>query len=194
MCSAPLCVTSALLACAGPAKAQAERPDRPEREGTSVPPNPAEPARPRELPYSEGAVVPTGYHVETPPRWWLVGSGGLLFSVGYGFALWGTTWGDGEGKPGDPGYVNHHYLAVPLIGPALTLSSWTPDRDLPDSNRLFERILIADMLVQATGTAMIVVGLVWHRPTLVGDTSLTWTITPVMCGRGLPGVGVTGQF
>jgi hypothetical protein len=136
-------------------------------------PIPLSPAAPAILPYRDGLPVPPGYHVETRSAGGLIGTGIGMTALGYIVGL-------GVG-------VDHHFegslgwLVVPVVGawPAVAGSKITCRAETVEAakkcldNAYTQATTIAivavDGMVQATGVALLVAGLLSGRSELVRD-------------------------
>ncbi|WP_437893089.1 hypothetical protein [Sorangium sp. So ce124] len=143
----------------------------------------APPAGPKVLPWREGEPVLPGYHPETRVRKGLVISGAIVFGTVYLF----TAIGGGDAVyRGSPGYAA---LFVPCAGPFLTLATTRQDD-------LETMALVLDGLVQITGAALLVPGLLVPRSVLVrDDVSQPFVLpAPVALGPSSAGLGLVGRF
>ncbi|WP_437292779.1 hypothetical protein [Sorangium sp. So ce426] len=143
----------------------------------------APPAGPKVLPWREGEPVPPGYHPETRVRKGLVISGSIVFGTVYLF----TAIGGGDAVyRGSPGYAA---LFVPCAGPFITLATTRQDD-------LETMALVLDGLVQITGAALLIPGLLVPRSVLVrNDVSQPFVLpAPVALGPSSAGLGLVGRF
>jgi hypothetical protein len=143
----------------------------------------APPAGPKVLPWREGEPVPPGYHPETRVRKGLVISGAIVFGTVYLF----TAIGGGDAVyRGSPGYAA---LFVPCAGPFITLATTRQDD-------LETMALVLDGLVQITGAALLVPGLLVPRRVLVRDDENQPFVlpAPMALGPSSAGLGLVGRF
>ncbi|WP_437739291.1 hypothetical protein WME73_27010 [Sorangium sp. So ce302] len=143
----------------------------------------APPAGPKVLPWREGEPVPPGYHPETRVRKGLVISGSIVFGTVYLF----TAIGGGDAVyRGSPGYAA---LFVPCAGPFITLATTRQDD-------LETMALVLDGLVQITGAALLVPGLLVPRRVLVrDDVNQPFVLpAPMALGPSSAGLGLVGRF
>ncbi|WP_434041027.1 MULTISPECIES: hypothetical protein [Sorangium] len=141
------------------------------------------PAGPKVLPWREGEPVPPGYHPETRVRKGLVISGAIVFGTVYLF----TAIGGGDAVyRGSPGYAA---LFVPVAGPFLTLATTRQDD-------LETMALVLDGLVQATGAALLLPGLLVPKTVLVrDDVGKAFVVpAPMSFGPSSAGLGLVGRF
>ncbi|WP_437302531.1 hypothetical protein [Sorangium sp. So ce388] len=140
-------------------------------------------AGPKVLPWSEGEPVPLGYHREKRVRKGLVISGAIVFGTVYLFTAIG---GADAVYRGSSGYAA---LFVPCAGPFLTLAT-TQQHSL-------ERVgLVVDGLVQITGAALLLPGLLVPKTVLVRhDVSKAFVLpAPMSFGPDSAGLGLVGRF
>ncbi|WP_437790643.1 hypothetical protein [Sorangium sp. So ce693] len=138
---------------------------------------------PKVLPWREGEPVLPGYHPETRVRKGLVISGAIVFGTVYLF----TAIGGGDAVyRGSPGYAA---LFAPCAGPFITLATTRQDD-------LETMALVLDGLVQITGAALLVPGLLVPRSVLVrDDVSQPFVLpAPVALGPSSAGLGLVGRF
>ncbi|AUX44632.1 uncharacterized protein SOCE26_060980 [Sorangium cellulosum] len=138
---------------------------------------------PKVLPWKKDEPVPPGYHVETRIRKGLVISGAIVFGTVYVF----TAIGGGDAVA--HGRSEYAALFVPCAGPFLTLAITRQD-DLETLG------LVVDGLVQITGAALLVPGLVVPKKVLVRDDLARPFAVPVPMtfGRNSAGLGLAGRF
>ena len=163
------------------------------------------PATPMEMRYVEGRAIPQGYHLESRPRKGLVVSGSIVFGIAYFLSL---------SVAASSKYEPDRWLYAPLIGPFVDLgnrkencstipmgSFGTSTTCQDDSSERF--FLMADGLMQASGSLMLILGLALPQQLLVRDDApyvsgspsrFAWTITPRGMGRSGYGLGVVGTF
>ncbi|MGK3987835.1 hypothetical protein WME99_32640 [Sorangium sp. So ce136] len=140
-------------------------------------------AGPKVLPWREGEPVPPGYHPETRVRKGLVISGAIVFGTVYLF----TAIGGGDAVyRGSSGYAA---LFVPCAGPFLTLATTRQDS-------LETMGLVLDGLVQITGAALLLPGLLVPKTVLVrDDVSKAFVLpAPMSFGPNSAGLGLVGRF
>ncbi|XXY51261.1 hypothetical protein WME91_08975 [Sorangium sp. So ce269] len=138
---------------------------------------------PKVLPWREGEPVPPGYHPDTRVRKGLVISGAIVFGTVYLFTAIG---GADAVYRGSSGYAA---LFVPCAGPFLTLATTRQDS--------LERMgLVLDGLVQVTGVALLLPGLLVPRTVLVrDDVSKAFVLpAPMSFGPSSAGLGLVGRF
>ncbi|WP_437661933.1 hypothetical protein [Sorangium sp. So ce1182] len=140
-------------------------------------------AGPKVLPWREGQPVPPGYHPETRVRKGLVISGAIVFGTVYLFTALG---GADAVYRGSSGYAP---LFVPCAGPFLTLATTRQDS-------LETMGLVLDGLVQITGAALLLPGLLVPRTVLVrDDVSKAFVLpAPMSFGPSSAGLGLVGRF
>lgn len=145
--------------------------------GQPLPPGMRPPLRYR---YIEGTPLPEGYHIEERANRGLVGGGAALIAVPYFIGALGALSVQGDGNSG--------YLAIPILGPWLTLGNRESScgeigEPSPGGFDCFmdqagSGLLITSGVMQAVGTGMIVLGLVNTREYAVADYA-TVRFTPV---------------
>jgi hypothetical protein len=145
--------------------------------GQPLPPGMRPPLRYR---YIEGTPLPEGYHIEERANRGLVGGGAALIAVPYFIGALGALSVQGDGNSG--------YLAIPILGPWLTLGNRESScgeigEPSPGGFDCFmdqagSGLLITSGVMQALGTGMIVLGLVNTREYAVADYA-TVRFTPV---------------
>ncbi|MFZ5896480.1 MAG: hypothetical protein ACOY0T_35830 [Myxococcota bacterium] len=125
------------------------------------------------LPYRDGIPIPPGYHVEKRAATGLIGTGLGMLAVGYVVGLGLAIDHDFEGGLG--------WMAVPVIGawPAVAGSEVKcTAQDVPAAKQCLSEaydqattiaIVAVDGMVQATGVALLVAGLLSGRSELVRD-------------------------
>ncbi|KYF65048.1 hypothetical protein [Sorangium cellulosum] len=141
------------------------------------------PAGPKVLPWREGEPVPPGYQPETRVRKGLVISGAIVFGTVYLFTAIG---GADAVYRGSSGYAA---LFVPVAGPFLTLATTRQDD-------LETMALVLDGLVQITGAALLLPGLLVPKTVLVRDDVGKAFVVPVPMsfGPSSAGLGLVGRF
>ncbi|WP_437284137.1 hypothetical protein [Sorangium sp. So ce406] len=141
------------------------------------------PAGPKVLPWREGEPVPPGYHPEERVRKGLVISGAIVFGTVYLFTAIG---GADAVYRGSSGYAA---LFVPVAGPFLTLATTRQDD-------LETMALVLDGLVQVTGAALLLPGLLVPKTVLVrDDVSKAFVVpAPMSFGPSSAGLGLVGRF
>jgi hypothetical protein len=150
---------------------------------------------PEELPYDEEQSVPWGYRPESRIRKGLVIGGAVTLGVSYALvAMVGVE---------SPSSDENRWLLVPVVGPFITMAlhdhsckNQDHECDLQGVGDFFADVLLtADGLAQATGAALLTVGLAAPYKVLVrADRSAgtRWLPMPTTFGgRGI-GVSVTG--
>ncbi len=130
--------------------------------------------------YIEGTPLPEGYHIEERANRGLVGSGAALVAVPYLIGAFGALSVQGDGSSG--------YLAIPVLGPWLTLGSRqsscgeigepSPGGFNCFMDRAGTGLLIASGVMQGLGAGLIALGLVNTREYAVADYA-TVRFTPV---------------
>ncbi|WP_437730034.1 hypothetical protein [Sorangium sp. So ce1335] len=140
-------------------------------------------AGPKVLPWREGEPVPPGYHPEARVRKGLVISGAIVFGTVYLFTAIG---GADAVYRGSSGYAA---LFVPCAGPFLTLATTRQDD-------LETMALVLDGLVQITGAALLLPGLLVPKTVLVrNDVGKPFVLpTPMSFGPSSAGLGLVGRF
>jgi hypothetical protein len=151
--------------------------------------------RPPRYRYVEGTPLPEGYHLESRVNRGLVFGGAAMVGIPYLIGAFGTLSVLGEGNTG--------YLAIPVIGPWLTLANRSTNcgeigEPSPGGFECFSDeagngLLIASGVMQALGTAMIVFGVLNTREYAVADYA-GLHITPVATPRGDYGLVVSGTL
>lgn len=159
-----------------------------------TPPPQADP-RPAWMEYDEDQPIPQGYHLRTKVRGGLIGGGaGLLGglwvvsvitgAIGEG-AYRSTRALAGDTSISDGGWAS---LYFPIVGPFAAIGTLNADGG-------GAAILALDGIGQLGGAAMIVLGIVLPKKTLVRDSMFEITpsvaVTPVFTGKS---VGLVGTF
>ena len=104
---------------------------------------------PSRLPYKEGDPIPSGYGIETRPRYTMATAGIATFAPLYGMSvLFAATFAGNEGVAS--GYYTP--LFIPVIGPFVSIGT-------SDAESLGVFMLMLDGLGQATGVALFVAGM-----------------------------------
>lgn len=111
------------------------------------------PYRPRTIPHREQDPVPPGYVPDTRAHRGLVVSGVAMFGGAYLISLLmaGTALSENESDLVP--------LAIPIVGPFVTIESAQVDADNDGGERLALILLIFDGVVQAGGAALFIAGL-----------------------------------
>lgn len=162
------------------------------------PPSPA-PSHDRRLPpryrYIEGTPLPEGYHLETRSNRGLVFGGAAMVGIPYLIGTFGTLSVLGDGNTG--------WLAIPVVGPWLTLANRdtscgeigepSPGGFECFSDEVGNGLLIASGIMQALGTVMIAFGVANTREYAVADYA-NLHITPVATPNGNYGLVVSGAL
>lgn len=188
--------TGILVSLSAPARAEGDSPPPPPLMQAQPPPAPQAPpppgfpgdtgaaaVGPKVIPWRDGEPVPPGYHPETRVRKGLVISGAIVFGTVYLFTAIG---GADAVYRGSSGYAA---LFVPCAGPFLTLATTRQDS--------LERVgLVLDGLVQITGAALLLPGLLVPRTVLVrDDVSKAFVLpAPMSFGPNSAGLGLVGRF
>jgi hypothetical protein len=142
---------------------------------------------PIELPYSDGAPIPWGYHVEERPRKGLVMAGYILAGIPYGLSAMVAFSADFKNSSG--------YLMVPFAGPWLTIgrrhySNCGSTSDTRDSlgcvaDTFVIMGLIFDGLMQAAGGTMLLTGYLATQKHLIrNDVAVSMGPRSVGTGHG----------
>jgi hypothetical protein len=146
------------------------------------PPNAAPP--PRERRYVEGQRIPPGYTVEERVRRGPIIAGSIVFGVPYMLGLLAASADDFPNQSG--------WLAVPVVGPWVTLVSREDTCDVPtydgddysyDCTDGVQTLLVLDALMQTTGAVLFVWGVSSTKKVLVRDDA-AWSLTPARVGSG----------
>ena len=149
---------------------------------------------PTELRYVEGRPIPAGYHLETRARKGLVITGAILLGVPYALSASVASSSTAD---------SDRWLWLPVIGPFADLAargdrcvqSYDLVRCTDDSAERF--FLTLDGIVQAAGTAMLVLGLALPQRLLVRDDApfaasspprFSWSVAPRSFGRAGAGI------
>jgi len=145
---------------------------------------------PETLSYRTGRPVPKGYRVERRRYRGLIISGAIVFGIPYTVSL--------AYAPNEP-HLN--WLVVPVIGPLLaseTIRECDEESYAEESGCVYDAEAAAtalrfDGIVQAIGAGLLLPGLLFKRPILVRDPTVSFRVAPVRLGRG-HGVGIVGRF
>jgi len=133
----------------------------------------------------EPEAIPDGYHAEARVRQNLVVGGFLIFGVPYVGSVWfgialdklQSDWG-GESK------IEPMLFFIPVLGPFVALGECDK----------VEPLLLVDAVAQATGAAMIVLGVAWKKTVVVPNTSVQVAVAPFRFGRDGTGLALAGIF
>lgn len=168
-----------------PLRVQAFDPSKPLPPGMQPPP---------EYPYTEGHLLPEGYHIEERPKRGLLVAGYLVTGIPYGLGLL-----VGAAKRFDN---EMHWLVVPFAGPWLTfafrhracneIGETAFDSPHCVFDRMSEWLLIADGVVQAAGGTLLLIGYTSTSPFAVRDGA-SLSVGPVLVGSGA-GAGAFGTW
>ena len=153
---------------------------------------------PATMPYQGPDAVPSGYHVESQPRWGLVAPGIALGSVLWVTSIVAAIRLDTEknqtivdqqgGVREDPAYsARYTPMFIPIVGPFLAI---------PTSNAsgTGAAILALDGALQVGSLAMAVAGFVAPKKELVKDRAAPKvTVTPFASGS-MAGFGLAGRM
>lgn len=202
---AALLLTAALAAATTatqPASAQAPPT---QAASTPAPPPPGAPVAvpgymPPTLAWNKGDPIPAGYTPSTEIRTGFVVGGGVTLGVTwlFGSALPSVVLLTGCGKEAGP-CATGATLLVPGIGPFIAmapLAAWSKG----DTNAAPAYVILAlDGIVQSTGAALLLYGLLAQKDVLVrkrevGENTLRWMPTPMRLGASGHGLGVVGTF
>lgn len=149
-------------------------------------------------PYRTGDPVPPGYRVEERGIRGLVIAGSIVFGVPYFISLAVA-----------PNAKRLNWLAVPIVGPYVAAEQvraceagyydasgeWVSEDDDYCADEANRSLMRFDGLLQASGVAMLTVGLLVRRHVLVRQPPpLGLTLTPQRYGRSGYGLSVSGQF
>ena len=143
---------------------------------------------PETIPYVEGQRPPAGYHEKTEVRRAYVAAGAAVFGVAYGGALLtALAYSDTESDTEERTDTHAMPLLIPAAGPFIGLATLDPDLNGTSW-------LVLDGLVQATGIAMFLVGVLdptrkWVRD----DFGLQLHVTPYRTATQT-GMGLVGRF
>jgi len=160
---------------------------------------PTAPRAPESVSY-DGGPVPAGYHVEERPRRGMLIAGPLILGIPY---VLGLTVASSENFPNSTGW-----LAVPALGPWITLAARHRSSTCVDSNfsgscvdsldstvdSTTRTFLILDGLTQGAGAILFIVGLSSTKRVLARDFVGSLQLTPARIGREGYGGFLTGQF
>jgi hypothetical protein len=141
--------------------------------------------------------VPEGYHVEERARKGAIIAGAVILSSAYALGL---TVASSENFPNSSGY-----LAVPVLGPWITLASRHRDVTTCTSDGFCDSVdstddsttrtfLILDGLTQATGAVLFIYGLASPKKVITRDFVGSLHLTPSAVGRFGYGGVLTGSF
>ena len=153
---------------------------------------------PEEVDAEEGRPPPPGYHAETRYRKGLVITGPIVLGVPYLFSLSAATTSNTTGDG---------WLAVPVLGPFIDLSvrkkdvCATSDTLSCAGDSGTRAVLVFDGLMQATGAALLIIGLATPRHLWVqnftgenGATHFAFTFAPMRFEHQGSGAGIVGMF
>lgn len=125
-------------------------------------------------------------------------AGAILFAVPYALGL---SFAGGDGFSNQTGW-----LALPIVGPWITLAARERCDDTPtyddtfdrfespcDGERTLRTLLVMDSLMQATGAALLLWGTLSKTKQYVRD-DVTVQLVPTQLGRSGYGLGAVGSF
>lgn len=152
--------------------------------------------------YQEGDPVPDGYRVIQTSRRGLVISGALVGGIAYGFSVVGAVGNDFNDKSAA--------LMIPVAGPWIMLAlggakdkpCTTPTNTTgysyydycSDDDRSGVRAALAfSGIAQATGAALLIVGLAYPKTQLVRK-DIQLSMAPISFGKDSLGLGAIGRF
>jgi hypothetical protein len=164
-----------------PAPAQPSRPAHRSAVPYELPP-PFQAEAPPRVPQPE--TIPDGYHAESRVRQNLVVGGSLIFGLPYLGSVWfGMALAKFQAERGGGG-IDPALFFVPVVGPFVALGACDE----------VEPLLLLDGIAQATGAAMIVLGVAWKKTVVVPNTSVQVVVAPMRFGRDGSGLALAGTF
>lgn len=132
------------------------------------------------MPYSDGQLVPPGYHVETQIRKGLVIAGACVFGATY---LLTVVVAAEAGKGAE-------ILYVPVVGPFVAAGVLAKGGELGAS---LAPVFILDGVAQLAGVGMFIAGMVAQKQVLVRN-DVSFQVLPTPLGKGGLGLTVIGQM